>query len=125
MEAIFLKDASFPGNNLMKHCLVQVKLLFEENSILDVENKRLLRREQNFDGSGGKHTSSASAKVREKEGFFPDLCLYGLFICAHEHVCMCVHFHERLGHWSSFRILISLTFITEEQTEIKFQEFPC
>ena len=22
MEAIFLKDASFPGNNLMKHCLV-------------------------------------------------------------------------------------------------------
>ncbi|KAB5568730.1 hypothetical protein DKX38_002523 [Salix brachista] len=45
----------------------EVKLLFEENSILDVENKRLLRREQNFDGSGGKHTSSASAKRSKRK----------------------------------------------------------
>lgn len=45
----------------------EVKLLFEENSILDGENKRLLRREQNFDGSGGKHTSSASAKRSKRK----------------------------------------------------------
>ena len=41
-------------------------MLFEENSILDEENKRLLRqydKEKKPHGSGGKHTSSASAKV--------------------------------------------------------------
>ncbi|KAG6784310.1 hypothetical protein POTOM_010001 [Populus tomentosa] len=48
----------------------EVKLLFEENKILDGENKRLLRRElreQNFDGSGGKHSSSASAKRSKRK----------------------------------------------------------
>lgn len=48
----------------------EVKLLFEENNILDGENKRLLRREhreQNFDGSGGKHSSSASAKRSKRK----------------------------------------------------------
>lgn len=46
---------------------MQVKMLFEENNILDAENKRLLRqfqKERNSHGSGGKHTGSASAKVR-------------------------------------------------------------
>jgi hypothetical protein len=42
-------------------------LLFEENNILDEENKRLLRqyqKERSHHGSGGKHTGTASAKVR-------------------------------------------------------------
>lgn len=48
---------------------MQVKLLFEENKVLDEANKRLLkqyRKERNSCGSGGKHTDSVSAKVREK-----------------------------------------------------------
>ena len=38
----------------------QVNILFEENKILDKENKRLLRLHK----ADEKHTSSASAKVR-------------------------------------------------------------
>ncbi|CAK7347195.1 unnamed protein product [Dovyalis caffra] len=54
----------------------EVKVLFEENNILDEVNKKLLRKEhgeQNFDGSGGKHTSSASAK-RSKRKSSPRSC---------------------------------------------------
>lgn len=49
---------------------MQVKLLFEENKVLDEANKRLLkqyRKERNSCGSGGKHTDTVSAKVRERE----------------------------------------------------------
>ncbi|KAF8398810.1 hypothetical protein HHK36_014670 [Tetracentron sinense] len=48
----------------------EVKLLFEENNILDEENKKLLRqcnRERNRPGSGGKHTGSASAKGNKRK----------------------------------------------------------
>lgn len=49
----------------------EVRLLFEQNKTLDVENKRLLRqlqKERNCNGSGGKKSSSASAKVRGENG---------------------------------------------------------
>lgn len=45
-----------------------MKILFEENKLLNEENKRLARlcaREWNHSGSGGKHAGTASAKVRE------------------------------------------------------------
>ncbi|GAV83248.1 hypothetical protein CFOL_v3_26696 [Cephalotus follicularis] len=48
----------------------EVKLLFEENNILDEENKRLLRlyhRERNLHGSGGKHAASAPAKTNKRK----------------------------------------------------------
>ncbi|KAG8632879.1 WPP domain-interacting tail-anchored protein 2 [Manihot esculenta] len=48
----------------------EVHLLSEENNILNEENKKLLkqrRREYNLDGSGGKHTSSASAKRSKRK----------------------------------------------------------
>ncbi|KAM1023219.1 hypothetical protein TB2_044005 [Malus domestica] len=48
----------------------EVKLLFEENKVLDVENKRLLRlyqKERNHSASGGKHTDSASAKSNKRK----------------------------------------------------------
>ncbi|KAF5444824.1 hypothetical protein F2P56_033923 [Juglans regia] len=48
----------------------EVKMLFEENNILDAENKRLLRqfqKERNNHGSGGKHTGSASAKSNKRK----------------------------------------------------------
>ena len=44
-----------------------MKVLFEENTILDEENKRLkrqLHKDRQHPGSGEKHASSASAKVR-------------------------------------------------------------
>ncbi|XP_058098103.1 uncharacterized protein LOC131243057 [Magnolia sinica] len=47
----------------------EVKVLFEENNMLDEENKRLLRqvhRERHHQGSDGKHTSSVSAKGKRK-----------------------------------------------------------
>ncbi|XP_048437353.1 uncharacterized protein LOC125475929 [Pyrus x bretschneideri] len=47
----------------------EVKLIFEENKVLDVENKRLLRlyqKERNHSASGGKHTDSASAKMGQR-----------------------------------------------------------
>ncbi|XP_057973707.1 uncharacterized protein LOC131161766 [Malania oleifera] len=47
----------------------EVKLLFEENSVLDEENKRLLRqyhKERNLLGSSGKH-NSASAKSNKRK----------------------------------------------------------
>ncbi|PRQ31943.1 hypothetical protein RchiOBHm_Chr5g0040961 [Rosa chinensis] len=47
----------------------EVKLLFEENKVLDEANKRLLkqyRKERNNSGSDGKHTD-VSTKVRERE----------------------------------------------------------
>ncbi|XP_043715865.1 uncharacterized protein LOC122664208 [Telopea speciosissima] len=48
----------------------EVRVLFEENNILDEENKKLLRqcnRERNRHGSGGKHTNSASAKGNKRK----------------------------------------------------------
>ncbi|GMY28796.1 intracellular protein transport protein USO1-like [Fagus crenata] len=48
----------------------EVKLLFEENNILDEENKRLLRqyqKERSHHGSGGKHTGTASAKSNKRK----------------------------------------------------------
>ncbi|XP_021864986.1 uncharacterized protein [Spinacia oleracea] len=47
----------------------EVKVLFEENHVLDVENKRLLKlykSEKKHANSGGKHDSSARTKVRDK-----------------------------------------------------------
>ncbi|KAI3982963.1 hypothetical protein MKX01_010446 [Papaver californicum] len=47
----------------------EVRALFDENTILDEENKRLLRqcnRERHHQGSGDKHTSSASAKGKKR-----------------------------------------------------------
>ncbi|XP_026397532.1 uncharacterized protein LOC113292944 [Papaver somniferum] len=47
----------------------EVKALFEENTILDEENKRLLRqcnRERHHQGSGDKHTSSPSTKGKKR-----------------------------------------------------------
>ncbi|KAK9215978.1 hypothetical protein WN944_007985 [Citrus x changshan-huyou] len=48
----------------------EVRLLFEQNKTLDVENKRLLRqlqKERNCNGSGGKKSSSASAKTNKRK----------------------------------------------------------
>ncbi|KAI4307435.1 hypothetical protein L6164_030625 [Bauhinia variegata] len=47
----------------------EVKLLFDENNVLEEEKKRLLRlyKERNHPGSGGKHTSSASAKSNKRK----------------------------------------------------------
>ncbi|KAE9615225.1 hypothetical protein Lal_00048203 [Lupinus albus] len=47
----------------------EVKLLFDENGILDEENKRLKRqcKERNLLGSGGKLTSSTSAKSNKRK----------------------------------------------------------
>ncbi|XP_050885256.1 intracellular protein transport protein USO1 isoform X1 [Lathyrus oleraceus] len=47
----------------------EVKLLFDENSILDKENKRLLKKykERNHPSSGEKHTSSQSAKSNKRK----------------------------------------------------------
>ncbi|KAJ4822018.1 hypothetical protein Tsubulata_001583 [Turnera subulata] len=50
--------------------LMQVKLLFEENNILDAENTKLLRKhlkEQNRDGSDGKHANSAPCKRNKRK----------------------------------------------------------
>ncbi|KAJ7965755.1 Centlein like [Quillaja saponaria] len=48
----------------------EVKLLFEENNILDEENKRLMRKyhkERKHPDSGGKHNSSGSAKSNKRK----------------------------------------------------------
>ncbi|KAL4281800.1 hypothetical protein GQ457_03G033590 [Hibiscus cannabinus] len=48
----------------------EVKLLFEENNILDEANRRLLRQSRegkNLHDSGGKHTGSASAKTNKRK----------------------------------------------------------
>ncbi|KAK2659821.1 hypothetical protein Ddye_006354 [Dipteronia dyeriana] len=48
----------------------EVNVLYEANNLLDVENKRLLRqhhKDRNLNGSGGKHTSSASAKTNKRK----------------------------------------------------------
>ncbi|XP_027333570.1 uncharacterized protein LOC113848309 [Abrus precatorius] len=47
----------------------EVKLLFDENSMLDEENKRLAKRckERNHTGSGGKLTGSTSAKSNKRK----------------------------------------------------------
>ncbi|KAJ7958965.1 Centlein like [Quillaja saponaria] len=48
----------------------EVKLLFEENNILDEENKKLMRKyhkERKHPDSGGKHTSSASVKSNKRK----------------------------------------------------------
>ncbi|XVF64837.1 hypothetical protein PTKIN_Ptkin09bG0198500 [Pterospermum kingtungense] len=54
----------------------EVKVLFEENNILDEENKRLLRqyhKEKNLHGSGGKSTGTASAKTNKRKSS-PKIC---------------------------------------------------
>ncbi|XP_010270767.1 PREDICTED: uncharacterized protein LOC104606987 isoform X2 [Nelumbo nucifera] len=54
----------------------EVKVFCEENCILDEENKRLMRllnRERNHQGSGGKHTCSASAKGNKRKSS-PKIC---------------------------------------------------
>ncbi|XP_022766405.1 myocardial zonula adherens protein-like [Durio zibethinus] len=54
----------------------EVKVLFEENNLLDEENKRLLRqcqKEKNLHSSGGKHTGSASAKTNKRKSS-PKIC---------------------------------------------------
>lgn len=48
----------------------EVKVLFEENNILDEENKKLMRqlhRERNLHGSGGKHSGSVSSKGNKRK----------------------------------------------------------
>lgn len=48
----------------------EVKILFEENKLLNEENKRLARlcaREWNHSGSGGKHAGTASAKGNKRK----------------------------------------------------------
>lgn len=65
-ETVFFLDYGFLSGHNLNKIYMQVKLLFEENNVLDAENKKLLKqhhRERNLDGSGGKHTTSASAKV--------------------------------------------------------------
>ncbi|XP_061371783.1 uncharacterized protein LOC133314329 [Gastrolobium bilobum] len=62
------KDKEHLRTNLHK-AEEEVKLLFDENNILDEENKRLLRqyKENNHPGSAGKHTSSGSAKSNKRK----------------------------------------------------------
>ncbi|GMI90982.1 hypothetical protein like AT4G09060 [Hibiscus trionum] len=54
----------------------EVKVLFEENNILDEANRRLLRKSRegkNLHDSGGKHTGSASAKTNKRKSS-PKIC---------------------------------------------------
>ncbi|KAF5178772.1 28 kDa ribonucleoprotein [Thalictrum thalictroides] len=54
----------------------EVKVLFEENTILEEGNKKLLRlhsRERHHHGSGGKHSNSASAKNNKRKSS-PRVC---------------------------------------------------
>ncbi|KAL3504793.1 hypothetical protein ACH5RR_034634 [Cinchona calisaya] len=54
----------------------EVKVLFEENNILDEENKKLMRqlhREKNMHGSGGKHSGSVSPKGNKRKSS-PKMC---------------------------------------------------
>ncbi|XP_039053145.1 myocardial zonula adherens protein-like isoform X2 [Hibiscus syriacus] len=54
----------------------EVKVLFEENSILDEANRKLLRQSRegkNLHDSGGKHTGSASAKTNKRK-LSPEIC---------------------------------------------------
>ncbi|XP_057424875.1 uncharacterized protein LOC130718316 [Lotus japonicus] len=62
------KDKEHLTTNLHK-AEEEVKLLFEENIILDEKNKKILKqlKEGKHPGSGGKHTSSASAKSNKRK----------------------------------------------------------
>ncbi|KAE8729356.1 putative RNA-binding family protein [Hibiscus syriacus] len=54
----------------------EVKVLFEENNILNEENRRLLRqylKEKNLHDSGGKHSGSASTKTNKRKSS-PKMC---------------------------------------------------
>ncbi|XP_022772288.1 uncharacterized protein LOC111314933 [Durio zibethinus] len=69
------KDKEHLRMNLSK-AEEEVKVIFEENNILDEENKRLLRqyhKEKNLHGSGGKHTGNASAKTNKRKSS-PKIC---------------------------------------------------
>ncbi|XP_040363360.1 uncharacterized protein LOC112168376 isoform X1 [Rosa chinensis] len=69
----------------------EVKLLFEENKVLDEANKRLLkqyRKERNNSGSDGKHTD-VSTKVREREKNSFDCMFYYALILS-----LAFHVHE-------------------------------
>ncbi|XVE60543.1 hypothetical protein DITRI_Ditri05aG0137100 [Diplodiscus trichospermus] len=69
------KDKEHLRMNLSK-AEEEVKVLFEENNILDKENKRLLRlyqKEKNLHGSDGKHTGSAPAKSNKRKSS-PKIC---------------------------------------------------
>ncbi|TKY74401.1 hypothetical protein E2542_SST03162 [Spatholobus suberectus] len=62
------KDKEHLRTNLHK-AEEEVKLLFDENNLLEKENKRLLRqhKERNHPDSGGKHTNSPSAKSNKRK----------------------------------------------------------
>ncbi|XVF36649.1 hypothetical protein REPUB_Repub19eG0075300 [Reevesia pubescens] len=69
------KDKEHLRMNLSK-AEEEVRVLFEENNILDEENKRLLRqyhKEKNLHCSDGKHTGSASAKTNKRKSS-PRIC---------------------------------------------------
>ncbi|XP_022736658.1 myocardial zonula adherens protein-like [Durio zibethinus] len=69
------KDKEHLRMNLSK-AEEEVKVLFEENNILDKENKRLLRqyhKEKNLHVSGGTHTGSTSAKTNKRKSS-PKIC---------------------------------------------------
>lgn len=54
----------------------EVKVLFEENNILDEENKKFMRqlqRERHLHGSGGKHSGSVSSKGNKRKSS-PKMC---------------------------------------------------
>ncbi|KAF6174634.1 hypothetical protein GIB67_006286 [Kingdonia uniflora] len=62
-----LKDKEHLRINLAR-AEEEVRVLFEENNILDEENKRLLRQiNRERQGSAGKHASSASAKGNKRK----------------------------------------------------------
>ncbi|KAE8659264.1 putative RNA-binding family protein [Hibiscus syriacus] len=63
------------GLNLSK-AEEEAKVLFEENNMLDEANRKLLRQSRegkNIHDSGGKHTSSASAKTNKRKSS-PKIC---------------------------------------------------
>ncbi|KAE8728303.1 putative RNA-binding family protein [Hibiscus syriacus] len=69
------KDKEHLRMNLFK-AEDEVKVLFEENNILNEENRRLLRqyhKEKNLHGSGGKHSGIASTKTNKRKSS-PRIC---------------------------------------------------
>ncbi|KAE8656264.1 myosin heavy chain [Hibiscus syriacus] len=65
-----------PSTQKILSLAAEVKVLFEENSILDEANRKLLRQSRegkNLHDSGGKHTGSASAKTNKRK-LSPEIC---------------------------------------------------
>lgn len=76
-----LCETLFGPNSSVIMLVMQVKLLYEENTLLDEENKRLLKRcrEDKVQHSGDRQTNSGSAaKVR---------CIYILSTCVQLRTC--------------------------------------